>query len=813
MKKLFLFCSLSFSSLLFSQTTNLGGPLAWRTNYPTTQIIPIESMPGFDLNQIQEEDAIDDVLKDKPWRFGYKYNTNFTLENSGTWTVLPNGDRVWNLQIECANALTINLLFENFYLPEGASLYLYDIENTNRVGAYTSRNNREDGLLGTELVHGDRIIVEYYEPLSVINQGNFTISNVIHGYRSIGKIQNDLIKGLNDSGNCNIDVNCPLGDGWEDQIRSVAMIVVSGSGICTGALVNNTCNDGTPYFLTANHCLGGSTGNWAFRFNWESPEGTESCATTANSVNPGPPYDQTANGATVLVSGSQADHALLEIDNMTLTDAENWNCFYAGWDNSDATTVNQATGIHHPSGDLKKICREDNSPFHSTTGGAQVWWINQWEQGVTEPGSSGSPLFDQNKRIIGQLYGGSAACMGLVTNGGYDFYGRLGVSWNLGIGNYLGSTSCGTAVTNDGYDPNAPSMSDDAGVLEIVAPINTYCLEDFQPTIILKNYGINNLTSVNIEYQLDAGPINLFNWSGLILPNETEYVVLPNLTNTVEGSHSLTIFTSIPNGNTDSNTSNDSKIESFTAVLDGSNVLNLSASTTNTSCHNTNDGIISVITNDGTNPYSFDLDGNVQTSNIFDNLSAGSHTILVVDSSGCNGSLTRNIYNPSPISATTSIVNELEGNDGMIILNPSGGTAPFTYSWTGPSGFTASTKDIFNIAAGLYTVTITDSKGCEFILTDIEIFNVLNINKNKLIAFELYPNPTDGIINIVFNHNLSNEFISITVYDISGRKIQSNEFEQNNHFYTIDLSELSSGTYFISIQNENQILTQKVVKE
>ena len=79
------------------------------------------------------------------------------------------------------------------------------------------------------------------------------------------------------------------------------MIVVNGNGICTGALINNTCSDGTPYFLTADHCLGGSTGSWAFRFNWESPlTWYESCATTAGSTDPGPHYDQTANEATIL---------------------------------------------------------------------------------------------------------------------------------------------------------------------------------------------------------------------------------------------------------------------------------------------------------------------------------------------------------------------------------------------------------------------------------------------------------------------------------------------------------------------------------
>ena len=296
---------------------------------PDSKNIPVKVMSRFNQSLINSEDIINDSLKDRPWRFGYKYDVNYSTKNSGIWTTLPNGDKLWQLSIECKNALTINLILENYYLPKGAYLYLYDEDRTNKVGAYTSINNKEDGELGTELVHGEKIIVEYFEPVNVKNNGRFNISNVIHGYRSLNHVQKGLIKALNSSGDCNIDVNCPLGNGWDNEIRSVAMIVVGGSGICTGALVNNTCNDGTPYFLTANHCLGGSTGSWAFRFNWQSPPGTQSCATTVGSVDPGPPYDQTANGATTLVSSAASDFALLEITNMTISTAQNWNCFFA----------------------------------------------------------------------------------------------------------------------------------------------------------------------------------------------------------------------------------------------------------------------------------------------------------------------------------------------------------------------------------------------------------------------------------------------------------------------------------------------------
>lgn len=439
------------SVALYAQTDNSLKCYGWSSTLNYDDLPETIQMPGYDQAKIDEEDAINDQHKDIPWRFGYKYNTDIQLGRDGNWTTVDGG-RVWRTVIECPGALSVNLLLEDFYLPEGASLYLYDYQKTNRIGAYTAKNNRVEKELGTELIVGDKIVVEYFEPTSVVKPGSFTISHVIHGYRSLNIIQKDLEKGLNDAGACNIDVNCPLGDDWSDQIRSVAMIVVSGNGICSGALINNTCEDGRFLFLTANHCLGGSTAGWSFRFNWQSPPGTEVCADWGPSTDPGSPYDQTANGATVLANSGASDFALLEIDNMTEEEAEEWDVYYAGWDRTDDETVTESTGIHHPSGDLKKICREDNDPYHATAAGAQVWWIADWDQGVTEPGSSGSPLFDQNKRIIGQLYGGAAACSGTDDNDAYDYYGRMGISWTNGASEFLAPDACDDLEILDGKD-------------------------------------------------------------------------------------------------------------------------------------------------------------------------------------------------------------------------------------------------------------------------------------------------------------------------------------------------------------------------
>ena len=151
-------------------------------------------------------------------------------------------------------------------------------------------------------------------------------------------------------------------------------------------------------FLTANHCFSDPS-VWAFRFGWISPNAV--CATTANSSNG--PTNMTLSGATLRARDAGSDFALVEINQNV---PEDWDRVYAGWDRS-GNTPDFTVGIHHPSGDVMKVCRDDDQPTQTINGGAQTWEITTagggWEMGVTEPGSSGSPLFDTEGRIIGQL--------------------------------------------------------------------------------------------------------------------------------------------------------------------------------------------------------------------------------------------------------------------------------------------------------------------------------------------------------------------------------------------------------------------------
>ena len=413
-------------------------PQQWNTYEP----ISIEWMEfeALDMEQLASEDAATAKFKDAPWRFGIEREVLWDSETHGTWTQEGAYD-VWRLGVRAELATSWSFYFSSFDVPKGGELFVWNASREDFLGSFTYANEKPWGGLAIGLLDGNCVVLEYRQPRGLVETPALIVSQAVQGYRSLLKRAEEVDEKMNvqgpfgNSGSCNINVNCPEGADWQIEKTAVALIVNGGFASCSGSMINNTANDGTPYFLTANHCLG-NPNTWTYYFNHESSTCSGSSGPTSMSI----------SGGSLLVADGGADVALIELSSAP---PASWDVEYAGWDASGATPEN-ATGIHHPSGDVKKICFEEDSPYTSSTGGAQVWWIDNWEAGVTEPGSSGSPLFDQNHRIIGQLYGGAAACSGSVNNGAFDYYGRFNVSWGLGVSEYLDPSNSGTLVL-DGY--------------------------------------------------------------------------------------------------------------------------------------------------------------------------------------------------------------------------------------------------------------------------------------------------------------------------------------------------------------------------
>ena len=396
------------------------------------------ALPSFDVDQFLIEDDNEMRSGDtKPYRFANPISVNFNMNNSGIWTELEDGSMVWRLKIESLGAFSLNIIYDIFDIPDGAEFFVYSDDKEMVLGAFTSFNHKPHGGFSTAPVKGDKIILEYNQPSNASFDGNISISTIAHDYRNVFFNEE---RGYGDSGSCNNNVACSIGDDWQDEIRSVAMILTSGgSRLCTGSLINNATQDLSPYFLTANHCLGGNN-SWIFMFNYESPQ----CS------NQNGPTNMTVSGSSLLASSSTSDVALLLLNE---TPPQDYNVHYAGWDVSGSTPTTPV-GIHHPSGDIKKISFD----YDNASNSGNYWDVDSWDDGTTEPGSSGSPLFDgETHRIIGQLYGGVASC----TNFGYDTYGKTSVSWNLGLSDYLDPNNTGLSYIDgiDAIDLPDPQLS------------------------------------------------------------------------------------------------------------------------------------------------------------------------------------------------------------------------------------------------------------------------------------------------------------------------------------------------------------------
>lgn len=470
MKRILTLLFISLFAVCEAQIANDFTPVSWEIQN-MDGVAPVV-MPSFDLETLRKEDEVNDKRKDIPFRFGYEFLVDYNLVNSGSWQTLDNGDRIWRIRFYSEGAKTMNFLFSDFYMPKGASLCLYSNDRKDVLGAYDEKQNNPERVLGTWLVTGEDIWLEYYEPKAQKGEGRLELFKLVHGYRSTSDILKSTqdTNSLNSSGDCHYDVNCSVGaiDATKDINKKSVAMIVAGGGLCTGALINNTNNNGTPYFLTANHCyenpITGSTSNpsqWSFRFNWISTN--PSCASTSNSTT-NITY-HTVSGAQLKAHRAESDFCLLQI---TGPIDDEWDLVYAGWDRS-TTTPSNTYGIHHPDGDIMKVSVDENSPSSTSVGGADVWLIENWEKGVTEGGSSGSPLFDNNGRIRGQLYGGESACNGTSGNGQYDVYGRLNSSWNGGgtnstrLKNWLDPAGT-NAMTLDYYDG-------ELGLEDVITPV------------------------------------------------------------------------------------------------------------------------------------------------------------------------------------------------------------------------------------------------------------------------------------------------------------------------------------------------------
>ena len=731
-------------------------------------------LPRFTKKELAELDYNDSKNGQMP-AIARNISTNIDLYHSGTWTILPNGDRVWRIQISAAGALALAPLFDRLYLPEGASMHVYMPKKQEILGAFTNDNTPEPRAFCCGLIHGPSCIIEYYEPLSQKNKGIVSINKVGYAYRDINPLaQSDMKSG---SASCEINAVCSEGDRWRNQIRSVVRIFVvsdnGNDGWCSGAMVNNVRKDCTPYVLSAEHCTEGgvstsSYNQWVFYFNYQAP-------TCSDSVGP---QNQVVNGCKKIADSEDgggstgSDFLFLELNHVV---PSAFNVYYSGW-NVTGTVPPSGVCIHHPSADIKKISTY-LTPAVSTAWGnfaQNTHWQVTWSttvhgHGVTEPGSSGSPLFSTtDSLIVGHLTGGGSCCTfgGCGSSGigpnAPDEFGKVAYDWTsdgvssaLQLKPWLDPDNTGTTVLHGINPPCGSSLQNDAGIQAIDEPVGNVCAFSVSPTIVLRNFGANNLTKVTITYRFDNGSSNTYAWTGNLFPGTTTVVTLPSATLSA-GAHSFTAATSNPNNVTDANAANNSMTSTF-FVTDPAGSLNLMLTTDNSGSKTTwqvTDASSNVVASGGPYP---NIQGGT-TYNIPFCLPIGCYTFTIF-SSQSNG-----------------IENGVQGN---FVLSGNSGTQ--TYATLNTPAFGSSEAHNFCIQPSA-------------------------INEIPALSFSIIPNPSTGLFTIMAGNS---EMKMIRVYDITGRAVFERKSAEQN--VILDLSAESKGVYILQIETELGKAVQKLV--
>ncbi|MEE4295606.1 MAG: hypothetical protein V2J20_03195 [Wenzhouxiangella sp.] len=465
-------------------------PANWSTAQFDLADIETRTLPSLDVQKLMAEDAAAQDFGQPP-RFAIAEPVFESTADIAGWTDFGRSSS-WRIRIQAPDAVSLNFAFRKVHLVEGALLWVYPADLAEKgvldpakvLGPYGPEINKPHGEFWTPVLPSNDVIIELEVPSELRDQVSLEIAQANQGYRGFSdapdsdpeKNQTGCGKGISGakSGSCNMDVTC-LGpaDPWNEPRRAVARYTVQGTSLCTGSLINNTANDRRMLFATASHCGISSTNAASIvaYWNYEWPSCRTPGTAAGTQVRP-PDPSQTSSGATLIAAtnnpfdpivcsdpGTCSDFTLLELDGPANPD---FNLYWAGWDRrstpaacgpqgAPGSTDGLCASIHHPSGDEKRITFVESDLVQGSIDFAQdVHWRAFWHPdppvlegipapqpasippGVTEPGSSGAPLFSADRRLVGVLSGGPAFC-GATGAALSDLYGQLAHAWN-GIG-------------------------------------------------------------------------------------------------------------------------------------------------------------------------------------------------------------------------------------------------------------------------------------------------------------------------------------------------------------------------------------------
>jgi V8-like Glu-specific endopeptidase len=421
----------------------------------------------------QQKILFDSQLNPKIFSRNYSSSENIILNKIGTkrtssnlffahdaskfkWYLNPENKLSTSIIIASPDAQGIRLAINFKDISQGV---VFVFRNSDNTSSYIHSSDEllafsykeKDGSLTyiSPFIAGDELIVEVI--LSTADEGNIPKINFPYiSHFNTANEPSDLIFTSGKSSYCQINAVCDLNS--LKTSSSITKIIYTdpetgGSYVCSGTLLNDRISSGTPYLITAGHCINNqNTANTVQTFWFYN-------SLKCNEFEINPKYTSVSGGALFLHSDKATDISLIKMNKNPPQGVT-----FSGWSSANIENNNMVASLHHPRGDLQKISTgfirnylqcffypdQDGfkcKPIDSKTESNSTHYEVRWSSGVTEAGSSGSGLFvkiNNNNYLIGNLTGGNESC---EYPQGFAAFGRFDKSYNSALFNWLDNSS------------------------------------------------------------------------------------------------------------------------------------------------------------------------------------------------------------------------------------------------------------------------------------------------------------------------------------------------------------------------------------
>lgn len=380
---------------------------------------------------------------------------------------------------------------------------------------------------------------------------------------------------------------------------------------------------------------------------------------------------------------------------------------------------------------------------------------------ITQPAGNLASSVSATQNVL--CFAGTNGTIDVTVNGGTAPYSY---NWSNGMSTQdLTGLGSGTYTVNI-TDANGCTSSQSASITQPTAALSS-------SAAVIQNVSCFAGTNGSIDLSVNGGTAPYtFIWS-----NGTSTEDLSNL-----AAGSYTVSVSDANGCSSSQTKT---ISQPTATLSSTADV-----TGNISCFSGNDGSIDLTVTGGTLPYSYTWSTGTTTQDL-GGLAAGAYTVSISDANGCTSTSTATIAQPAGALATNLSISQqvscFGGANGSVDLSVSGGTTPYIYTWSNG----ASTEDISNLSAGVYTASIYDANGCNSFVTATITQPSGSLSANASVSQNVSCfSGTNGSVNL----NVS-----------AGTAPYS--YNWSNNATTQNLSNLTSGNYSVTVTDANGCTT------